>query len=303
MVGSAIIRLLQLRGFNNLIYEDRGSLNLTNQSEVCNFFETKKPEYVFLCAAKVGGIIANNEQRADFIYENIQIQNNVIHSAYKNSVKKLIFLGSSCIYPKECKIPIKEEYLLKGPLEKTNEPYAIAKIAGIKMCENYFYQYGANFFSIMPCNAYGKNDNYNLHTSHVLPAMIRKFYEAKIKKSDNVEIWGTGKPMREFIYVDDIAKASLHVMKLSFKDLYQEGLTHLNVGSGFEISIKDLALLVADRIGFKGNLIFDTSKPDGTFRKLMDSSRIKEMGWQAEIDISDGIDKSYKYFMEEQNEK
>ncbi len=299
MVGSSIKRLLEINGYKNLIYKNRKDLDLINQRDVIDFFKFSQPEYVFLCAAKVGGILANNSQRADFIFQNIQIQNNIIHNAYLSKVKKLIFLGSSCIYPKDSKLPIKEKELLRGILEKTNEPYAIAKIAGIKMCESYFYQYGANFFSLMPCNAYGKNDNYNLNSSHVLPALIRKFHEAKINNNNEVTIWGTGNPLREFIYVDDIAKASLHVMNLEFNKLYDSGLTHLNVGSGQEISISDLAYLIAECVGFSGKLNYDDSKPDGTFRKVMDSSCINQLGWKTQVSLKDGIKKAYRYFIEE----
>ncbi len=302
MVGSAIKRQLKLNGYENLILINRSDLDLLNQKMVNDFFIKNKPEYVFLCAAKVGGILANNQYRADFIYENIQIQNNVIYHSHLYNVKKLIFLGSSCIYPKNSQLPIKEDSLLTGLLEKTNEPYAIAKIAGIKMCESYFQQYGSNFFSLMPCNAYGKNDNYDLKSSHVLPALIRKFHEAKTNNLSKVVIWGTGKPLREFIFVDDIAVGAIHVMNLEFHKLYDSGITHLNIGSGYEITIRDLARMIAEIVGFTGELYYDHSKPDGTLSKLMDSSRINQLGWSPHTSLRDGIKKSYQYFLTEINE-
>ena len=285
MVGSAIVRKLKSEGFTNLIYRTSSELDLRNQQAVSDFFVDEKPEYVFLAAAKVGGIVANNIYRADFLYENLQIQNNVIHSSHINKVKKLLFLGSSCIYPKMCPQPIKEEYLLTGFLEQTNEPYAIAKIAGLKMCESYKRQYGDNFISAMPTNLYGPNDNYDLQNSHVLPAFIRKFREAAETGKEEVEIWGTGSPMREFLHVDDLAAASLFLM------LNYDGQEHVNIGTGEDISIKDLALMVKRILGYQGNLKFDSSKPDGTPRKLLDVSKIHALGWKHSLELEEGIEK------------
>lgn len=283
MVGSAIIRRLQKDGFANIATRTSAELDLRNQQAVADFFANEKPEYVFLAAAKVGGIVANNTYRADFIYENIMIQSNVIHSAYLNKVKKLMFLGSSCIYPKFAPQPLKEEYLLTGLLEETNEPYAIAKIAGIKMCDAYRAQYGCNFISVMPTNLYGPNDNYDLKNSHVLPALIRKFHTAKKENAASVEIWGTGSPMREFLHADDLADACFYLMQ----NYNEAGL--VNVGVGEDITIKDLALLVKKIVGFGGELKFDTSKPDGTPRKLMDVSKLHSFGWKHKINLEDGI--------------
>lgn len=288
MVGSAIVRQLENEGYTNLITRTSAELDLTRQAAVERFFEEEKPDYVFLAAAKVGGIVANNTYRADFIHLNILIQNNVIHSAYLSRVKKLMFLGSSCIYPKLAPQPLKEEYLLTGLLEETNEPYAIAKIAGIKMCEAYHDQYDCNFISVMPTNLYGPNDNYDLKTSHVLPALLRKFHEAKEKKLSSVNIWGSGSPKREFLHVDDLAKACLYLM-----NNYDEKI-FLNVGTGDDLSIKELALLIKDIVGFEGTLEFDTSKPDGTPRKLMDVSRLHKLGWKHEIELIDGIKSVYE---------
>jgi len=285
MVGSAIVRRLKSEGFNNLIYRTSSELDLRNQHAVADFFAEELPEYVFLAAAKVGGIVANNIYRADFLYENLQIQNNVIHNSHINKVKKLLFLGSSCIYPKMCPQPIKEEYLLTGFLEQTNEPYAIAKIAGLKMCESYKRQYGDNFISAMPTNLYGPNDNYDLQNSHVLPAFIRKFREAAETGKEEVEIWGTGSPMREFLHVDDLAAASLFLM------LNYDGQEHVNIGTGEDISIKDLALMVKRILGYQGNLKFDSSKPDGTPRKLLDVSKIHALGWKHSMELEEGIEK------------
>jgi GDP-L-fucose synthase len=287
MVGSAIVRKLENDGFKNIVTRTSKELDLRNQQSVNEFFEIEKPNYVFLAAAKVGGIQANNIYRADFLYDNLQIQNNVIHAAYKNNVSKLLFLGSSCIYPKLAPQPLKEEFLLTGELEPTNEPYAIAKIAGIKMCESYRRQYGCNFISAMPTNLYGPNDNYDLNNSHVLPALIRKFHTAKISKSHFVEVWGTGSPLREFLHVDDLADACLHLMKNYNEEIF------VNVGCGSDISIKDLAHLVKEIIGFEGDLIFDTTKPDGTPRKLMDVSKLKSFGWSPKIGLEDGIKSVY----------
>lgn len=290
MVGSAIMRKLEKEGFVNLLTRTSKELDLRNQEAVANFFSTEKPKYVFLAAAKVGGIVANNTFRADFIYENLMIQNNVIHQAYVNNVKKLMFLGSSCIYPKLAPQPLKEEYLLTGILEPTNEPYAIAKIAGIKMCEAYCAQYGCNFISVMPTNMYGPNDNYDLNNSHVLPALIRKFHEAKENKAEFVEIWGTGSPLREFMHVDDLAEACFFLM-----NNYNEP-HFVNIGVGEDISIKDLALLIKGIVGYEGELRFNTSKPDGTPRKLMDVSKLHSLGWKHKIELNEGIEAVYRDF-------
>lgn len=288
MVGSAIVRQLKNNGFTDILVRTSKELDLTNQQAVNQFFETEKPDYVFLAAAKVGGIHANNVYRADFLYQNLMIEANIIHAAYINKVTKLLFLGSSCIYPKMAPQPLKEEYLLTGFLEPTNEPYAIAKIAGIKLCESYRRQYNCNFISAMPTNLYGPNDNYDLNNSHVLPALIRKFHTAKTQNQAQVEIWGTGAPLREFLHVDDLAEACLFLM-----DNYN-GELFVNVGSGTDISIKDLALLVKKIVGYEGELVFDTSKPDGTPRKLMDVSRINHLGWQHKISLEEGIEKVYE---------
>ncbi len=287
MVGSAIIRRLEKEGFTNFITRTSKELDLRDQHAVADFFASEKPDHVFLAAAKVGGIVANNTYRADFIYENIMIQSNVIHSSYLNKVKKLMFLGSSCIYPKMAPQPLKEDYLLTGVLEPTNEPYAIAKIAGIKMCDAYRLQYGCNFISVMPTNLYGPNDNYDLNNSHVLPALIRKFHTAKIKKSPTVEIWGTGSPMREFLHADDLADACFYLMQ----NYNEHGL--VNIGVGEDISIKNLALLVKKIVGYEGELKFDTTKPDGTPRKLMDVSKLHSFGWKHKIDLEEGIRSVY----------
>jgi GDP-L-fucose synthase len=283
MVGSAIKNKLEQEGFSNLMYKTSAELDLRNQEAVHSFFEKEKPDYVFLAAAKVGGILANDTFRADFIYENLMIQNNIIHSAWKSKVKKLMFLGSSCIYPKMAPQPLKEEYLLTGLLEHTNEPYAIAKIAGIKMCDAFRSQYGCNFISVMPTNLYGPNDHYDLKNSHVLPALIRKFHEAKINKEPFVTIWGTGEPKREFLHSSDLAEACLFLME----NYNEDGL--VNVGTGTDLSILELAKLIASIVGFKGEIRKDISKPDGTPRKLMDVSKLKAMGWTAKIGLEEGI--------------
>jgi GDP-L-fucose synthase len=283
MVGSAIVRKLQSEGYNNLILRTSTEVDLRNQLAVENFFEAEKPEYVFLAAAKVGGIMANNIYRADFLYENLMIESNVIHQSYLHKVKKLLFLGSSCIYPKLAHQPLKEESLLSGYLEETNEPYAIAKIAGIKLCESYHRQYGCDFISAMPTNLYGPNDNYDLQNSHVLPALIRKFVEAKSLNRPQVEIWGTGSPLREFLHVDDLADACLFVME------NYSSMEFVNVGSGREISINDLALMVKKMTDYQGEIIFDSSKPDGTPRKLMDGSKLKTLNWQPKITLETGL--------------
>lgn len=288
MVGSAIIRRLQKDGFTNIVTRTSKELNLINQQAVADFFASEKPEFVFLAAAKVGGIVANNTYRAEFIYENIMIQSNVIHHAYLNKVEKLMFLGSSCIYPKLAPQPLKEEYLLTGLLESTNEPYAIAKIAGIKMCDAYRSQYGSNFISVMPTNLYGPNDNYDLNNSHVLPALIRKFHTAKIQNLPAVEIWGTGSPMREFLHVDDLADACFYLMQ----NYNEPGL--INIGVGEDITIKDLALLIKKIVNYKGELKFDATKPDGTPRKLMDVGKIHSFGWKHKIGLEEGITSVYE---------
>lgn len=292
MVGSAIYRKLQKEGFTNLVTRTSSELDLRNQQAVASFFETEKPAYVFLAAAKVGGIVANNTYRADFLYENLAIQNNVIHSAYENGVKKLMFLGSSCIYPKMAPQPLKEEYLLTGLLEPTNEPYAIAKIAGIKMCDAYRDQYGCNFISVMPTNLYGYNDNYHPQNSHVLPALIRKFHEAKTAAEKTVTVWGSGSPMREFLFADDLADACFYLMQN-----YNEP-NLINIGTGEDLSIKELALLIKEIIGFEGELIFDSSKPDGTPRKLMDVSKLHNQGWKHKVELREGIALAYQDFLE-----
>ncbi|MFB0926023.1 MAG: GDP-L-fucose synthase [Vicingaceae bacterium] len=288
MVGSAIVRKLTADGFNNLVFKTSSELDLTNQQAVNDFFSYEKPEYVYLAAAKVGGIQANNIFRADFIYQNIMIESNIIHASYANKVTKLLFLGSSCIYPKMAPQPLKEEYLLTDTLEQTNEPYAIAKITGIKMCEAYRQQYGCNFISAMPTNLYGPNDNYDLNNSHVLPALLRKFITAKSNNLDSVELWGTGAPMREFLHVDDLAKACVFLMET------YDGEQFVNVGTGTDITIKDLALTIKDVVGFEGELTFDSSKPDGTPRKIMDVSKINTLGWKHNINLREGIEMVYE---------
>jgi GDP-L-fucose synthase len=288
MVGSAILRKLQKEGFTNIVTRTAKELDLRNQFAVKEFFKKEKPEYIFLAAARVGGIHANNSFRAEFIYENLMIQNNVIHSSHENKVKKLLFLGSSCIYPKLAPQPLKEEYLLTGFLEHTNEPYAIAKITGIKMCDAYREQYGCNFISVMPTNLFGPNDNYDLNNSHVLPALLRKFQEAKKENKSSVEIWGSGTPKREFLYVDDCAEACFFLM-----GKYNEA-GQINVGMGEDISIKDLALLIKKIVGYEGDLKFDSAKPDGTPRKLMDVSKIHSHGWKHKIGLEEGIRKVYE---------
>ncbi|WP_185212947.1 MULTISPECIES: GDP-L-fucose synthase family protein [Sphingobacterium] len=291
MVGSAIYRKLKELGFENIIVRTSKELDLRDQQAVKEFFETEKPEYVFLAAAKVGGIMANNVYRADFIYENLAIQNNVIHYSHENDVKKLMFLGSSCIYPKMAPQPLKEDYLLTGTLEPTNEPYAIAKIAGIKMVESYRMQYDDNYISVMPTNLYGINDNYHPENSHVLPALIRKFHEAKVNNSPTVNIWGSGKPMREFMFADDLADACVFLME-NYNDLQ-----FVNIGVGEDISIRELAELIKEVVGFQGELEFDSSKPDGTPRKLMDVSKLTSLGWKAKTNLKEGIKLAYEDFL------
>lgn len=288
MVGSAIMRNLLQAGFTNIVVRTSSELDLRDQLAVNHFFEEEQPEYVFLAAAKVGGIVANNTYRADFLYENLMIQNNVIHQAHMNKVKKLMFLGSSCIYPKMAPQPLKEEYLLTGTLEPTNEPYAVAKIAGIKMCDAYRSQYGCNFISVMPTNLYGPNDNYDLQNSHVLPAMLRKFHEAKINMLANVTLWGSGTPLREFLHADDMADACVFLM-----NKYNKG-GFVNIGVGHDISIKDLAELVQNVVGYEGDIVWDRTKPDGTPRKLMNVSKLHELGWKACIKLKEGIQSVYE---------
>jgi len=293
MVGSAIVRKLEAQGFNKILTRTSKELDLRDQSAVNEFFESEKPDVVVLAAAKVGGIVANNTYRAEFLYDNLAIQNNVIHSAYKNDVRKLLFLGSSCIYPKLAPQPLTEDALLTGELEPTNEPYAIAKIAGIKMCEAYRDQYGVNYISAMPTNLYGPNDNYHPQNSHVLPALLRKFHEAKINNNPSVEIWGTGSPLREFLHVDDLAEACFFLL-----NNYDEK-SFVNVGVGEDISIKDLALLIKDIVGYDGDLVFDTTKPDGTPRKLMSVKRINDLGWKSKISLREGITSVYNLVLKE----
>lgn len=290
MVGSAILRKLQAEGYQNLIYRTSSELDLRNQAQVEAFFSAERPNYVFLAAAKVGGIMANNTYRADFLYENLMIESNVIHQAYVHKVEKLLFLGSSCIYPKMAPQPLQEKHLLSGYLEETNEPYAIAKIAGIKLCENYRRQYGCDFISAMPTNLYGPNDNYDLNNSHVIPALIRKFHEAKVKNLSRVEIWGTGTPLREFMHVDDLANACLCLMQ------NYSGVEHVNIGTEIEISIEQLSLMIKDIVGFKGRIVFDVSKPDGAPRKLLNASKIRSIGWTFQIQLLKGIMDVYEEF-------
>lgn len=299
MVGSAITRKFSNDDNFKIITRNLNDLDLRDQAQVNNYFENEKPEWVIIAAAKVGGILANNTYRAEFIYDNLMIEANLIHAAYQHGVEKLLFLGSSCIYPKLAPQPLKEEFLLSGPLEYTNEPYAIAKIAGIKLCESYYKQYGSNFYSIMPTNLYGPFDNYNLETSHVLPALIRKIHEAKENKSEYVEVWGSGKPKREFLYVDELAAAAYFLMnKINAADIYDEGLTHLNIGTGEDLSISELVDIIKNVIGFDGNIKYDSSRPDGTPRKLMDVNRINQLGWKHSHSLEDGIKLAYKWFLE-----
>ncbi len=295
MVGSAILRKLEKECFYNLVLKTSKELDLTNQQSVISFFEQEQPEYVFLAAAKVGGIEANNTFRAQFLYENLMIQNNVIHQSYVHKVKKLLFLASSCIYPKLAPQPIKESYLLTGELEPTNEPYAIAKIAGVKLCENYNRQYGCNFISVMPTNLYGPNDNYDLQNSHVLPALLRKFYEAKLNNANSVEVWGTGLPKREFLHVDDLAAACFHLMQT------YEGNVSVNIGTGKDLFIKELAKLIKKIVDFKGDLVWNTSKLDGTPRKLLDVNLIHSLGWKHSIELEEGIREVYKNVFSNKN--
>lgn len=293
LVGSAIVRGLEAKGFKNIIGRTHSELDLTNSAAVEEFFKAEKPEYVFLAAAKVGGILANSTYPADFIYENLQIQNNVIGMAKKYEVKKLMFLGSSCIYPKMCPQPIKEEYLLSGYLEETNEAYALAKISGLKMCQFFNKQYGTNYISVMPTNLYGPYDNFHPENSHVMPALIRRFHEAKVNNLKEVVVWGSGTPLREFLYSEDMADACIYLMET------YEGNEFFNIGTGKEITIRGLAEMVKEVVGYEGQLIFDVSKPDGTLRKLLDVSRLEEVGWKYKVELRDGIERAYKWFIED----
>jgi GDP-L-fucose synthase len=302
LVGSAIVRRLEAEGYGNLLLKTSRELDLRDQASVMELFQRERLEYVFLAAAKVGGIVANSSYPADFIYDNLAIQNNIIHNSYLAGVKRLLFLGSSCIYPRLAPQPMKEEYLLSGPLEPTNEPYAIAKIAGITMCRSYNRQYGTSFLAAMPTNLYGPNDNFDLETSHVLPALIRKFHEAKLNDSENVVIWGSGSPYREFLHVDDLAEACLFLMNLP-EDVYSSLLTlHsspalINIGSGEELCIRDLARLIRDVVGFKGGLAFDAARPDGAPRKLTDVTRIHSLGWRRRITLEEGLGETYRWYL------
>lgn len=332
LVGSALVKNLIQKGYTNIVTRTRQELDLTNTSDVTTFFAAEKPDYVFLAAAKVGGIIANNTYRADFIYENLMIQNNIIHQSYINGVKKLLFLGSTCIYPKNCPQPMKEEYLLTDELEYTNEPYAIAKIAGIKMCESYNIQYKTNFISVMPTNLYGPNDNFDLEKSHVLPALLRKVHLAKLLSENNieallldlkvntldeanlllnqykiakdkVEIWGSGAPMREFLWSEDMADACVFIMEnRDFKDCFSNPdsikNTHINIGTGIDISIKDLAYLIKEIVGYEGDFVFNTEKPDGTLKKLTDCGKLNNLGWKHKIDLAEGVKKMYLWYLD-----
>jgi GDP-L-fucose synthase len=295
MVGSAIKRNLELKGFTNFVVRTHRELDLTNQQAVNEFFETEKPEYVFLAAAKVGGILANCTYPAEFVYENLMIETNVIHAAYLYGVKKLLFLGSSCIYPKLAPQPLKEEYLLTGPLEETNEAYAVAKIAGIRLCKHYNQEYGTNFISVMPTNLYGPNDNFDLNNSHVVPALIRKFYEAKANNGPEVAVWGTGSPRREFMHVDDMADACVYLMKnYNYSDIGE----FVNIGVGEDLTIKELAELIKSTVGYEGRIVYDTSKPDGTPQKLLDVTKLNKLGWKAKISLREGIKKVFDIYSE-----
>ncbi|WP_143315775.1 GDP-L-fucose synthase [Clostridium sp. HBUAS56017] len=292
LVGSAIVRGLETKGFTNIVVRTHAELDLKDSTKVEDFFKSEKPEYVFLAAAKVGGILANSNYPADFIYENLQIQNNVIGMAHKYKVKKLMFLGSSCIYPKMCPQPIKEEYLLSGYLEETNEAYALAKISGLKMCQFFNKQYGTNYISVMPTNLYGPYDNFHPQNSHVMPALIRRFHEAKESNDKEVVVWGSGTPLREFLYSEDMADACIYLMET------YEGNDFFNIGTGKEITIKGLAEMIKEIVGYEGKLVFDSSKPDGTPRKLLDVSKLEEVGWKYKVELRDGIEKAYKWFVE-----
>ena len=298
MVGSAVLSKMSELGYNNIVTKTRQEVNLLDQKSVESFFEQEKLDAVILCAAKVGGILANNDYKADFIYQNLQIAANIIHYAHESGVQKLINLGSSCIYPKEADLPIKEEYLLTGLLEKTNDAYAIAKIAALKMCESYYDQYGENYYSLMPCNLYGINDNFDLASSHVLPAFIRKVHEAKQANSTSVEVWGSGKPMREFLFTEDLAQSIVFCLEnVQAEDIYSQGISHLNCGSNDEVTILDLMETIKKVIGYKGEITFDSSKPDGTFRKKMDNSRLFNLGVNHSFNLESGLKKTYDWFI------
>ena len=301
LVGSAIVRQLEERGFTNLLMRTHKELDLTSQTQVQDFFKQERPDYVILAAAKVGGIYANSNYPADFIYQNIMIEANIINSAYENKVKRLLFLGSTCIYPKAVKQPMREDVLLTGELEPTNEPYALAKITGIKLCESYNRQHGTDFRSVMPTNLYGINDNFHLENSHVIPALMRRFHEAKVNNDAEVVVWGTGNAMREFLYVDDMATASLFVLELD-EEVYQSNtkpmLSHINVGTGKDITIKKMAETMKDAVGFKGKITFDKTKPDGAPRKLIDVTRLENMGWKYSMDLKEGLEKTYRWLLE-----
>ena len=304
MVGSALEKFFEVNGYKNIVKRTHSELDLINQKQTLQFFMDESPEYLFLLAAKVGGINANDKYRGQFIYENLMIQNNVIHSAHKSGVKKLIFIGSACIYPKFSKQPISEYELLNGYLEKTNEPYAVAKIAGIKLCQSYFEQYKNNFISLMPNNLYGPNDNFDLETSHVIPALIRKFHQAKLSLNDQVTVWGTGNPQREFMHVDDFINAMIFTMKnIDAKQIYTMGISHINVGSGEEVSIKELAFMIKEIVGYQGNIIFDNSMPDGTPRKILDTSFLNQLNWTPNIKLEEGIYSLYQWFKKKQGQK
>jgi len=296
LVGSGLIRCLEKNGYTHILAPTHSELELMDQQAVSSYFENYKPEYVFFAAAKVGGILANNTYPADFIYQNLMIQNSIIHQSYVHKVKRLLFLGSSCIYPKHCPQPMKEEYLMTGPLEPTNSPYAVAKIAGIEMCWSYNKQYDTKFIPVMPTNLYGPNDNFDLETSHVLPALIRKFHEAKQSNADPVTIWGTGKPKREFLHVDDLADACIHLMNITEGDLLLKDKPLFNIGAGRDITIKELAELIKEITDFKGEILSDTSKPDGTPQKLLDVSKIKNLGWYSKINLNSGIRLAYEWY-------
>jgi len=299
MVGTAILQELHSKGYNNIITRTLSELDLRRQDAVEEYINQEKPNIVIVAAARVGGIIANNTYRAEFLYDNIMIEANIIHAAHQIGVEKLLFLGSSCIYPKDALQPLKEEYLLTNILEPTNEPYAIAKIAGIKLCENYFRQYGDNFFSVMPTNLFGPHDNFNLQTSHVLPALIRKFHEAKIQNTPTVTVWGTGKVFREFLYVQDMANACVKLLtSINAKDIYAQGISHINIGTGKDLTIAELANLVAEIVQYSGEIIYDESKPDGVNKKLLDVTRLHELGWREKISLKEGIKKAYIWFLE-----
>jgi GDP-L-fucose synthase len=305
MVGSAIVRNLRKKGFANIITRSSSELDLTNQHDTYSFLQKERPDYVVISAAKVGGIYANNSYPAEFIYQNLMIETNLIHGSYLAGVNKLLFLGSSCIYPKDSLQPIKEEYLLGGILEETNEPYAVAKIAGIKLCESYNRQYDTDYRSIMPTNLYGPNDNFHSKNSHVIPALIQKFHKAKVNNNSSVEVWGSGKPMREFLHVDDMADASVYVINLDRNKLKKEVipmLSHINIGTGIDISIKNVAKIIREVVGFDGEIVFNVEMPDGTKRKLLDIARIKNLGWKHSVSLEDGLQTTYKWFLENKEE-